>query len=166
MPGLNGYDICKAIRKESEIPILFLTARDLEHDQVKGLLIGADDYITKPFSLEILYARIFAHLSKQKRQIPSVQKGFHMDYGKREFKIDEKMIILTKTEFDILELLSTHPHLVFDKEKIYTNLWGNDAIGDNTVVAEHVRNLRKKVSSYTNEEFIRTVWGVGYKWIG
>lgn len=164
MAPLDGYQVCKALRKESDIPILFLTARDLEEDQVQGLRIGGDDYITKPFSLEVLYARIFAHLNKHKRLYQDKDVAF--DYGRRLLKIHGQAVDLTRTEFDILDLLSTHPQLVFDKEQIYVRLWGNDALGDNAVVAEHIRNLRKKISTFTDKTCIETVWGVGYKWIG
>ncbi len=166
MPEMDGYQVCQKIRAVSEVPILFLTARSMEEDQIKGLLIGADDYITKPFSIEILYARIHAHLSKSKRQEPIVKRGFRIDYAHREVYFDEVNIVLTKTEFDILELLSTNPKMVFDKERIYTRLWGFDALGDSAVVAEHVRNLRKKLNKHLPIDKIETVWGVGYKWIG
>lgn len=166
MPEMDGYQVCQKIRAVSEVPILFLTARSMEEDQIKGLLMGADDYITKPFSIDILYARIHAHLSKSKRQESIGKSGFRIDYARREVYFDEVNIVLTKTEFDILELLSTNPKMVFDKERIYTRLWGFDALGDSAVVAEHVRNLRKKLNKHLPIDKIETVWGVGYKWIG
>jgi DNA-binding response OmpR family regulator len=166
MPNYDGYEICKKIRSQSQIPIIFLTARDQEADHVKGLMIGGDDYITKPFSLEILYARIQVQLNKTRNQTKASSDGFQIHQGKRSFSYKNQEILLTKTEFDILALLSSHKHMVFDKERIYTALWGYDALGDHNVVAEHIRNLRKKTAKVTSQEIIETIWGVGYKWIG
>ena len=166
MPDIDGFQVCQNIREISEIPIIFLTARSLEEDQIKGLLIGGDDYIVKPFSINVLYARIYAQLSKVSRQRKNSNKDFRIDYGHREVYFHDKRIVLTKTEYDIIELLSSNPKVVFDKEKIYTRLWGYNALGDSAVVSEHVRNLRKKINKWTQKDMIETVWGVGYKWIG
>ncbi len=116
-----------------------------------------------PTARRILYARIFAHLNALNKE--EAIQGLCINYSKRSLHFNKDEIILTKTEFDILELISKHPNMVFDKERIYSRLWGFHAVGDNAVVAEHVRNLRKKIKKHT-EDPIQTVWGVGYKWHG
>lgn len=168
MPEIDGFEVCKKIRNKTASPILFLTARGDEADKVKGLMIGGDDYIVKPFSLNELYARVYSHLQREKRRsIGKKQiKKLQIDYSLRTVHYEGKEIVFTKTEFDIIELLSTHPNMIFDREKIYTLLWGYDAIGDNSVVAEHIRKIRCKISKLTDKEYIQTVWGVGYRWVG
>ena len=170
MPQLDGFKTCQMIRDKTSIPILFLTARIDEQDRVKGLMIGGDDYIIKPFSLKELAARIHAHLMrenrKNKRNDASAFGELWIDYSGRCIFYRNEEVILTKTEFDIIEFLSLNSRRVFDKEHIYTSIWGYDGIGENSVIAEHVRRIRLKLSQYTDKEYIETVWGVGYRWIG
>lgn len=169
MPGIDGFGVCKEIRNKTTSPILFLTARGSETDRVKGLMIGGDDYIVKPFSLNELYARVYSHLQREERKgtaADNKSSQLIIDYSSRTVHYKEKEIIFTKTEFDIIELLSSHPKMVFDREKIYSSLWGYEAMGDNSVVAEHIRKIRAKISEVTDKEYIQTVWGVGYKWVG
>lgn len=169
MPVVDGFEVCKRIRERTNSPILFLTARGAESDRIKGLMIGGDDYIVKPFSLGELYARVYSHLQREERKkVTNDDKSSELiiDYSLRTVHYKEEEIVFTKTEFDIIELLSTHPNMIFDREKIYTSLWGYDAMGDNSVVSEHIRKIRSKISRVTDEEFIQTVWGVGYRWVG
>ncbi|WP_252187616.1 response regulator transcription factor [Anaeromonas gelatinilytica] len=167
MPDRNGFEVCKIIRSQYNVPILFISARSSQEDKIKGLMIGGDDYIVKPFALEELHARIYANLQRENRRKQSgKEECIVINYGRREVRVHDTEIPLTKTEFDIVELLSIHPQRVFEKEHIYTKLWGYDALGYNQVVAEHIRRIRHKIAPYTEKEIIQTVWGVGYRWNG
>lgn len=170
MPQLDGFKTCQMIRDKTAIPILFLTARTNERDRVKGLMIGGDDYIIKPFSLAELLARIHAHLMRENRKNKknnTVSFGeLWIDYSGRRIFYRNQEVVLTKTEFDIIELLSLNSGRVFEREHIYTSIWGYDGLGNSSVIAEHVRRIRGKLSQYTEREYIETVWGVGYRWIG
>ena len=140
-------------------------------DKINGLLSGGDDYITKPFSIDELGVRVMAHLRREKRGRQSKKeseetKGFRIRYDERSVRFDGEEIRLTKTEFDILEFLSMHPRQVFSKEQIYEAVRGLEGNGDNSIVTEHIRRLRGKIAQKTKEDYIETVWGVGYKWIG
>ncbi len=168
MPDMDGLEFCAVIRDHISCPILFLTARVTEQDKVTGLLTGGDDYITKPFSLKELTARIAAHLRRDARTIKTariVASGkLLVDLDERTVSYDGTETALSRKEFDIVELLITNPGQVFDRERIYEIIWGYDAEGDNTVVKEHIRKIRAKLSEVSGQEFIDTVWGVGYKW--
>ena len=171
MPGKDGFTVCKEIRGKTDCPILFLTAKIEEQDKINGLLSGGDDYITKPFSIDELGVRVMAHLRREKRGRQSKKeseetKGFRIRYDERSVRFDGEEIRLTKTEFDILEFLSMHPRQVFSKEQIYEAVRGLEGNGDNSIVTEHIRRLRGKIAQKTKEDYIETVWGVGYKWIG
>lgn len=170
MPRLNGIEVCKKIRSYVQIPILFLTARIEEEDKINGLMAGGDDYITKPFSLKELGARVEAHIRREQRKIPKGKLSFQDDiviqYSERKVCYKEQEIKFTKTEFDILELLSLHSGQIFSKEIIYEKLWGFEKDGDSNIIMEHIRRIRSKLSKYSNKEWIETVWGVGYRWIG
>lgn len=169
MPGLDGLKVCERIRDHVSCPILFLTARIEDTDKVKGFSVGGDDYIVKPFSLVELEARITAHLRREARHNHKTQIKFSgdltIDYSERCLYFADKRLGLAKKEFDIVELLSQNPGQVFDKERIYERIWGYDSDGDSSVVAEHVRRIRKKIAAYTDRVYIETVWGCGYKWI-
>lgn len=168
LPTINGIEVCKKIRDFVDCPILFLTARIEEQDKITGLRAGGDDYIVKPFSLGELQARIEAHLRRENRK--QVKREFRydqdlcIDYGSRQLFLNQMEIELTKSEFDIVELLSTYPGQVFDREMIYERLWGFDRNGDNKIVTELIRRIRNKLKCYTEKEYIETVWGCGYKW--
>ena len=155
MPGMNGLELCKTIRDEVTCPILFLTARDAEQDKINGLLIGGDDYITKPFSLPEVAARISAHLRREELLVNLSRRTVHFKGAEIEF---------SRREFDILELLLTHAGQVFDRERIYETVWGLGASGDSGVVKEHIRKIRQKLQNVAGEDYIETVWGVGYRW--
>ena len=164
MPGMDGLELCQAIRDHVTCPILFLTARIEETDRVAGLRAGGDDYIMKPFSLAELTARVEAHLRRESRiQKKSSVRGYGdlvLDYSARTVSRNHQVIELSKVEFDIVELLSLHPGQVFSREAIYETVRGYDGTADNAVVKEHIRRIRNKLGV----QCIETVWGCGYKW--
>lgn len=168
MPGLNGLEVCEHIRDYVSCPILFLTARMEDADKVKGFAVGGDDYIVKPFSLIELEARVRAHLRREARHNFEAQIKFSgeltIDYSERCLFFSGKRLGLAKKEFDIVELLSQNPGQVFDKERIYEQIWGYESEGDSNVVAEHIRRIRTKIAVFTDRAYIETVWGCGYKW--
>ena len=170
MPGMNGFELCELIRKKISCPIIFLSARDREEDRIKGLLVGGDDYLVKPFSLKELHARIIAHLRHEQRNDTVVKKHIYfgqlmIDLDGHEVYIQDKKIPFTAREFQIIELLSLHPGQVFSREQIYEKLWGFDAFGDSSTVTEHIKKIRRKLNERdVAESYISTVWGVGYKW--
>lgn len=168
MPLMDGIDLCRRIRDRVSCPILFLTARVEEQDRVNGLLSGGDDYILKPFSLKELEARILAHLKREERHSRSDKYRFAgellIDYSARTVLLEETKLELTKAEYDIIEFLSMHPGQVFDRDRIYEKVFGYDAEGDSRGITELVRRIRKKFLIYSEEEYIETVWGMGYRW--
>ncbi|MFQ6791428.1 MAG: response regulator transcription factor [Thomasclavelia sp.] len=168
MADMSGFELCKKIRKFVSCPIIFLTARILQQDKINGLMIGGDDYITKPFSMDELLARIAAHLRREQRSRVRSKTKFNqelvIDYNDRSVYINDHLIELSNKEFEIIQLLSMNAGQVFDREKIYELIWGIDGTGDNTVVKEHIRKIRLKFSKYTQKSYLMTVWGVGYKW--
>lgn len=168
MPRIDGMEVCRKIRDNISCPILFLTARVEENDRVNGLLSGGDDYILKPFSLKELEARIVAHLKREERHRLKSEFRFQgellIDYIKKSVQIGEHFLELTRLEYQIIEFLSMNPGLVFDKERIYENACGYDGEGDSRVITELIRRIRKKIKVYTENEYIETVWGMGYRW--
>lgn len=168
MPGTDGLKLCKIIRNHVACPILFLTARITEQDKVNGLQAGGDDYITKPFSLQELTARVAAHLRRDERSknTPDVMgcQGLIVNLSDRKVFWNDQEIALSKREFDIIEFLMANPNQVFDKERIYEAVWGCDADGNSNVIKEHVRKIRAKLQETTGMEYIETVWGTGYRW--
>ena len=169
MPGLNGLEVCSRIRDYIDCPILFLTAKIEDMDKVRGFSAGGDDYIVKPFSLAELEARVSAHLRRQARHSMETCVKFTgdltIDFAQRSLFYGKEKIVLSKKEFDIVELLSQNPGQVFDKERIYELVWGYDSEGDSMVVAEHIPRVRTKIAVFTDRSYIETVWGCGYKWI-
>ncbi len=174
MPGKDGFEVCRAIRDEVTCPILFLSAKQSEADRVRGLSIGGDDYIVKPFGLRELLARIGANLRREKRarNINSEDRHTRLYFGKlsldlkgRVVRIGETVIGLTRREYEIVELLAMSSGQVFSREQIYEKIWGYDAEGDSSTVVEHVKKIRAKFSEVDpNTEYVSTVWGIGYKW--
>ena len=168
MPGLSGLEVCRRSRDHIDCPILFLTAKIEDMDKVKGFSVGGDDYIVKPFSLAELEARVSAHLRRQARHSMETFVKFTgdltIDFAQRSLFYGKEEIVLSKKEFDIVELLSQNSGQVFDKERIYELVWGYDREGDSMVVAEHIRRIRTKIAAYTDRPYIETVWGCGYKW--
>lgn len=168
MPIINGLDVCRKIRSFVSCPILFLTARIEDVDQISGFQAGGDDYIQKPFSIHELGARVDAHLRRemrtQKKSAVKFSNDLVIDYSERAVYCDDRQISLAKKEFEIVELLSKHAGMVFDKERIYERIWGTEEEGDSAVIAEHIRRIRSKMKEHGCENRIETVWGVGYKW--
>lgn len=170
LPDLDGFEVCKRIRAHVTCPILFLTAKIEEQDRVNGFRFGGDDYILKPFSIEELGARVAAHLRREQRKnvddAVRIVDHLAIHYSERSVYYDDISLTFTKTEFDILELLSTHPKQVFSKEQVYEKVWGYNGTGDSNIVTEHIRRIRLKFQTCSSQNYIETVWGVGYKWIG
>lgn len=169
MPGMDGVAFCSQIRQFVSVPILFLSAKIEEQDKIRGLMAGGDDYITKPFGIDELNARVMAHLRRESRQTEGsvyFAGKFTVQFDRRTLFFGETEIKLTKTEFNIVEFLCMNKGRVFDKESIYEHLWGFDKEGDSAIIAEHIRRIREKCRKCSDQELIETVWGVGYRWIG
>lgn len=168
MPGINGLDLCAMIRDYISCPIIFLTARVTSQDMINGLKAGGDDYITKPFAMDELFARVAAHLRREKRHSHKTVAKFDselvIDYGKRSVFINHQEVIFSYKEFEIIKFLSRNAGQVFSREQIYEKLWGFEGTGDNLVIKEHVRKIRLKLAQYTPNEYLQTVWKVGYRW--
>lgn len=169
MPDVDGLEVCARIRDFVRCPILFLTARVEDSDKIKGFGMGGDDYVVKPFSLDELGARVAAHIRRERRrgETPKVRfdDKLSIDYTERRLYFDSEEISLAKKEFDIIELLSSHPGQIFSKERIYELVWGYDSEGESSVVAEHIRRIRTKLAARVTKLYVETVWGVGYKWV-
>ncbi len=168
MPGMDGLELCRCIRNHIVCPILFLTARITEQDMINGLQYGGDDYITKPFSLAQLSARVAAHLRRDERNRcrPSVLTSNELivNLSERSVSWHGREIPFSKREFDLIEFLMTNANQVFGRERIYEMVWGYDAEGDSGVIKEHIRKIRARLREVTGQDYIETVWGVGYKW--
>ncbi|WP_449538562.1 response regulator transcription factor [Ferdinandcohnia sp. Marseille-Q9671] len=170
LPGIDGFEICREIRKEKEIPILMVTAKVEEIDKIRGLGIGADDYIVKPFSPSELVARVKAHLARYERLKRVVNtdeieiRGLHIDKESRRVTVNGEERTFTAKEFDLLAFLATHPNKVFSKDHLFERIWGLDSIGDIATITVHIRKIREKIESDpSNPEYIETVWGAGYR---
>lgn len=169
MPDGDGLFVCRNIRELVSCPILFLTARIEDSDKINGFAVGGDDYIIKPFSIEELGARVSAHLRREQRSSAKINVRFFgrlaVDYTSKTVSADGIPLDLAKKEYQIIEFLSMNAGQTFDKERIYEKVWGYDAEGDSSVVAEHIRRIRVKLEKYAEEYHIKTVWGMGYKWV-
>lgn len=169
MPETDGLEFCKNIREHVCCPILFVTARITEQDKINGLQYGGDDYITKPFSLKELSARVAAHLRRDERTrggSASVLTSGELLVNLTQHRIfyRDAEIVVSKKEFELIAFLLTNAGQVFDRERIYERIWGYDAEGSADVIKEHIRKIRAKLHEATGEDYIETVWGVGYKW--
>ncbi|MCI6017662.1 MAG: response regulator transcription factor [Clostridiales bacterium] len=170
LPGLNGFEVCQMIREFSDVPIIMLTAKGDDMDKILGLEYGADDYITKPFNILEVKARIKAIMRRMKGKQPVrddskqiVSGDMRIDLDSRRVFINNKEVNLTAKEFDLLELLITNPNKVYNREKLLNLVWGYDYPGDVRTVDVHVRRLREKIESNPSEpKYIHTKWGVGY----
>lgn len=169
LPGINGYEICQNIRIKSTIPILILSAKIDEFDKVKGLNLGADDYITKPFRPRELLARVNAQLrrsqvfNKENLEIIEIE---NIRIYTKEYKVekDGRDLDLSRNEFELLMFLSKNPRQVFSREQLYDRIWGFDSYGDLNTVTVTINRLRQKIEDNPkNPKYILTVWGVGYK---
>lgn len=165
LPGEDGFSICSRIRRETDCPILFLTAKVEEEDVVRGLSIGGDDYITKPFRIKELRARVSAHLRREKRIPTNRLKRGNLIFDLQEMAVyyKDNKIPFTKSEYSICELLATNPSQVYSKEQIYEAVFGFNGESDVTAITEHIKNLRAKLKVFL-EVPVETVWGIGYKW--
>lgn len=172
LPKLDGFEICREIRAKLDIPILMVTSKKEDIDKIRGLGLGADDYMTKPFSPSELVARVKAHLSRYERLTadkPSsgqmIQiRGLLIDKQARRVTIHDAEAMLTGKEYELLLLLASHPNRVFEKEELFERIWGLDAIGDPATVTVHIRRLREKIEHDPSKpQYIETIWGVGYR---
>lgn len=168
MPGMDGLALCEMIRRHVVCPVVFLTARVTDQDKIRGLKIGGDDYITKPFNLQELQARVEAHLRREvrNRSAPEILSsgGLIVNLSGCTVFYEKEEIPFSRREFEIIEFLLMNANQVFDRERIYEAVWGYEAEGDSSVVKEHVRKIRAKLLAVTGKEYIETVWGMGYKW--
>ena len=168
LPGIDGLEVCRNIREVSDVPIIMITAKGEDMDKILGLEYGADDYISKPFNILEVKARIktiFRRINSTSVKSGEVIKFKDMvvDYNKRQVLIKGEDIQLTAKEFDILQLLMSQPGTVFKREDFVEHIWNNDNVGDMRTVDVHIRRLRKKVEANPDEpEYIFTKWGVGY----
>ncbi len=171
LPDIQGEELCSIIRESSDVPVIILTAKSGEEDRIKGLGIGADDYVVKPFSPRELVARVKAQLRRSgrtKKRLLSYNKGaLTIDVSHREVFRDGRIVILTPTEFKILLSLAEQPGWVFSRDQLVTIAQGFDFEGYDRTIDAHVKNLRHKIERDSREpEFIRTVYGLGYKFTG
>ena len=168
MPDVDGFMFCKKIRGIVDCPILFLTAKVMETDIIYGLGIGADDYITKPFRIGELRARVTAHLRRERREHHNTlgfEQEIKFDLSSKELFMKGKKVDLTKSEYEICEYLARNRGQVFTREQIYEAVFGFDGNSDNSTIATHIKNIRSKLAGYGVTP-INTVWGVGYRWEG
>lgn len=167
LPDMDGFSICRMLRDVHACPIIFLTARVEDADAIDGFAAGADDYVTKPFSLEVLGARVKAQLARGERvkrtSAVRVDDALFIDYAGMMVCVNGEQVQLARKEYEICALLSKHAGQVFDRDMIYERVWGTE--GDSSVVTEHVRRLRRALADAGAEkEYVKTVWGVGYTW--
>jgi DNA-binding response OmpR family regulator len=168
LPGMDGLEVCSELQRERWVPVLMLTARTEESDKIAGFAVGADDYLTKPFSLRELAVRVRAILRRFERIAapPSEEMldrdGMTIDAARRRVSVDEQELLLTPLEFDILVTLAREPGVVFTREQLMDRVWGYRDYAGGRVVDSHVARIRRKLREDGNERFIRTVHGVGY----
>ena len=172
LPGMDGFDVLKTLREKTNVPIMMVTARKEDVDKILGLGLGADDYITKPFSPSELVARVKAHiagyerLTTDKNALKNVIeiRGLKLDKAARRVFVDGEEKILTGKEFDLLLFLAEHPNHVYTKDELFRNVWGMDPMGDTSSVTVYVKKIREKIEAdSSNPQYIETIWGVGYR---
>ena len=174
LPGTDGFEICRRIREVKNTPILMVSAKKDDIDKIRGLGLGADDYITKPFSPSELVARVKAHLSRYERLIGSSAnaqnndvieiRGIRIDKTARRVWINDEEKQFTTKEFDLLTFLAEHPNHVFTKEELFREIWDMESIGDIATVTVHIKKIREKIELDTAKpQYIETIWGVGYR---
>ena len=173
LPGIDGLEVCREIRKASRVPIIMLTAKDTEIDEIVGLEVGADDYVTKPFSPRGLVARVRAMLRRSDQPVAENQEKSQseneltIDEDRHLVKLNGNLIDLTPKEFELLAILARHPGRVFRRDLLLDDIWGYEYVGDTRTVDVHVRRLRKKIEEDpANPQRIITVHGIGYKFQG
>ncbi|MDR2888893.1 MAG: response regulator transcription factor [Lachnospiraceae bacterium] len=172
LPGIDGFEICKHIREVKNIPIIMVSAKKDDIDKIRGLGLGADDYMTKPFSPSELVARVKAHMARYERLVGTGQKvndiveirGIRIDKTARRVMVDGEEKAFTGKEFDLLTFLAENPNHVFTKEELFREIWDMDSIGDIATVTVHIKKIREKVEyDSAKPQYIETIWGVGYR---
>lgn len=173
LPGRDGFSICKEIRAESDVPIIFLSAKSDEIDKVRGLGLGADDYMTKPFSPSELVARVKSHIARYEKLTAAANKakpdvltigGLKIDKNAHRVYVDDNEVAMPVKEYELLLFLAENPNIVFNKERLFDRIWGMDAMGDVSTVTVHIQRIRDKIDkNRSGNKFIETVWGAGYR---
>lgn len=172
LPGIDGFEICKKIRDTKNIPILMVSAKKDDIDKIRGLGLGADDYITKPFSPSELVARVKAHLARYERLLGNNIKenevieirGIKIDKTARRVYVNGEEKSFTTKEFDLLTFLAENPNHVYTKEELFQEIWDMESIGDIATVTVHIKKIREKIEFNTSKpQYIETIWGVGYR---
>ncbi|MCR8634551.1 response regulator transcription factor [Paenibacillus radicis (ex Xue et al. 2023)] len=172
LPKVDGFEICRKIRSEQDTPILMVSAKKEDIDKIRGLGLGADDYIIKPFSPGELVARVKAHLNRYERLMGKREsaneeiriRGLMIDKTSRRVYVNDKEVVFTTKEFDLLAFLAVNPNRVFSKDHLFEQLWGMESMGDIATVTVHIRKVREKVEADpSNPQYIETVWGAGYR---
>ncbi len=172
LPGVDGFEICKKIRESKNTPIIMVSAKKDDIDKIRGLGLGADDYITKPFSPSEMVARVKAHLSRYERLIGSGMpenevieiRGLKIDKTARRVYVNGEEKNFTTKEFDLLTFLAQNPNHVFTKEELFNKIWDMESLGDIATVTVHIKKIREKIEFNTAKpQYIETIWGVGYR---
>ncbi len=172
LPGIDGFEICRQIRENKNTPIILVSAKKDDIDKIRGLGLGADDYMTKPFSPSELVARVKAHLAQYDRLTGSQAqqnkiieiRGLKIDTTARRVWVNGEEKNFTTKEFDLLTFLASHPNHVYTKEELFREIWDMDSIGDIATVTVHIKKIREKIEMDTsNPQYIETIWGVGYR---
>ena len=172
LPGVDGFEICKAIRSKKNTPIIMVSAKKDDIDKIRGLGLGADDYMTKPFSPSELVARVKAHLARYDRLVSNSKnnnniieiRGIKIDKTARRVFVNGEEKPFTTKEFDLLTFLAENPNHVFTKEELFKEIWDMDSIGDIATVTVHIKKIREKIELDTSKpQYIETIWGVGYR---
>ena len=172
LPGIDGFEVCRQIREKKDIPVIMVSAKKDDIDKIHGLGLGADDYMTKPFSPSELVARVKAHMSRYNRLVNTNQKnndvieirGIRIDKTARRVYIDGEEKNFTTKEFDLLTFLAENPNHVFTKEELFREIWDMDSVGDIATVTVHIKKIREKIEGGSSKpQYIETIWGVGYR---
>lgn len=172
LPGIDGFEICRQVRAEKNTPIIMVSAKKDDIDKIRGLGLGADDYMTKPFSPSELVARVKAHMARYERLIGSVMeenkvieiRGIKIDTTARRVWINGEEKTFTTKEFDLLTFLASHPNHVYTKDELFSEIWDMESIGDIATVTVHIKKIREKIEFDTSKpQYIETIWGVGYR---
>ena len=172
LPGMDGFEICRQIRQEKNIPVIMVSAKKDDIDKIRGLGLGADDYMTKPFSPSELVARVKAHMARYERLVGSgVQeneiieiRGIKIDKTARRVWVNGEEKAFTSKEFDLLTFLAQNPNHVFTKEELFSKIWDMESVGDIATVTVHIKKIREKIEFNTAKpQYIETIWGVGYR---
>ncbi len=173
LPGMDGFEVCRKVREEKDIPIIMVTAKKEEIDKIRGFGLGIDDYIVKPFSPSELVARVNAHIARYRKLTSHISPAADdiitigdlvIDKTARRVFVKGSEVTFTHKEFDLLVFLAMNPNTVFSKDSLFDKIWGLDAIGETSTITVHINRIRDKIEDDTsNPKYIETVWGVGYR---